>query len=367
MPLQPYAISPADASRRHAEAHLGEIDPFELDRLRVSRCSAFRRLDYKTQVFAPHENDHGRTRLTHTLEVAQVGRTIARALGLNEDLVEAVALAHDLGHPPFGHIGEKVLNELMAQSGGFEHNRQSLRIVESLEHPFPEFHGLNLTDVTRECLGRHETLYDAPEATADGFSAPLEGQVVDIADEIAFTAADLEDALSLGIVRGEALRDLALWRRVWQRAAHRHPRARVIHRRIQAVQGVPEVLREDVIQTTRQLLAERNIDSPAAARRAGKTCVALPADTAEALRQMQTFLFENVYRHPEILRKERIAADILRELFQAFQADPSKLPVRYFRRIETEKSEPARVICDYIAGMTDRYCRLEHGRIRPNR
>lgn len=363
MALQLYAVSPDDASREYPEPQTPPSDPFELDRRRVLRCSAFRRLDYKTQVFLPHQHDHDRTRLTHTLEVAQAGRMIARALGLNEDLVEAVALAHDLGHPPFGHVGESVLNELLAGQGGFEHNRQSLRIVDYLEHPFPEFRGLNLTNVTRECLGRHETRYDAPETETNRHFAPLEGQVVDLADEIAFTAADLEDALALGIVRGEALRDLSLWRRVWKRAAYLYPKARGIHRRIQALHGVLDVLCEDGIAQTKQNLSERRIDSPQAAREAADRCVAFPAETAESLSQMQTFLFEHVYRHEEIVRQDQAAAKILRELFEAYLADPSKLPKRYLLRVETKLDNLPRVVCDYVAGMTDRFCRVEHGRV----
>lgn len=363
MLLQPYAISPDEAVREYPEASPSALDPFELDRWRVLRCSAFRRLDYKTQVFMPHEHDHDRTRLTHTLEVAQVGRRIARALGLNEDLAEAVALAHDLGHPPFGHVGETVLNGLLAAHGGFEHNRQSLRIVEFLEHPFPEFRGLNVTNVTRECLAHHETRYDRPGEAEHRF-APLEGQVVDLADEIAFTAADLEDALSLGMIQGEALHDLALWQRVWRRAVQLHPTARVIHRRIQAVQGVLDVLCEDLIANTRTNLAQRNIDSPAAAREAEGKCVVFSAETAESLRQVQTFLFENVYRNAEIVKHDQAATTILRELFETFLADPSKLPARYHRRVETGQDDLSRVVCDYVAGMTDRFCRVEHQRVR---
>jgi dGTPase len=363
MSLQPYAISPDTAAREHPEPHLGPVDPFELDRRRVLRCSAFRRLDYKTQVFMPHEHDHDRTRLTHTLEVAQVGRTIARALGCNEDLTEAVALAHDLGHPPFGHVGEAVLNELLREQGGFEHNRQSLRIVEYLEHPFPEFRGLNLTNVTRRCLACHETRYDAPETAGEYHFAPLEGQIVDAADEIAFTAADLEDALSLGILHGEALRNLALWRRVWRRAGQQHPTARVIHRRIQAVQGVLDVLCEDLIAETKQTLAQRNIDSPDAVWQASDKCVVLPSETAESLSELQQFLFENVYRHEQIVKQDQIATTILRELFETFLVNPSKLPARYSRRVETKQDDLHRVVCDYIAGMTDRFCRVEFARV----
>ena len=178
--------------KHHEEAH-GYRSCFQRDRDRVVHCTAFRRLDFKTQVFVPHQHDHFRTRMTHTLEVALIARTLGRALGLNEDLIEAVALAHDLGHSPFGHGGEEILNELMADHGGFEHNRQSLRVVDYLEHPYPNFRGLNLTNVVRECIARHETAYDTPACPdfSDDLQAPLAGQVVDAADEIAYTSADL--------------------------------------------------------------------------------------------------------------------------------------------------------------------------------
>ena len=170
-------------------------------------------MDFKTQVFVPHQNDHFRTRMTHTLEVALVARTLGRALRLNEDLIEAVALAHDLGHSPFGHGGEKILNELMGEHGGFEHNRQSLRVVDYLEHPYPNFRGLNLTRVVRECIARHETAYDTPASSdfSDDLRAPLAGQIVDAADEIAYTSADLEDALVSGCITTEQIDDLDLW------------------------------------------------------------------------------------------------------------------------------------------------------------
>jgi dGTPase len=210
----PYAVADAEARREHPEPPHPYRGPYQRDRDRILHCSAFRRLDFKTQVFVPHEHDHFRTRLTHTLEVAQVARTLGRALGLNEDCIEAVALAHDLGHPPFGHGGEKELDELMVDHGHFEHNRQSLRVVDYLEHPYPEFRGLNLTQATRECIARHETRYDAPvcEEFDDDRLAPLEGQLVDLADEIAYSSADLEDALAARRIDEADLSDIELSR-----------------------------------------------------------------------------------------------------------------------------------------------------------
>ncbi len=364
MTLSPYAIADTNDSRRYPEPEASGPGCFRIDRERIGRCSAFRRLDYKTQVFLPHEHDHYRTRLTHTLEVAQVGRSLGRSLGLNEDLIEAVALAHDLGHPPFGHAGQAELDERMAGHGRFEHNRQSLRIVDLLEHPFPTFRGLNLTHATRECLARHETRYDTPMETEfpPNRRGPLEGQVVDLADEIAFAAADLEDALSAGWAPPEALGELELWQRAWRRAKQRFPQARAIHTRIQAIRAVLEIVCEDALAGTRKRLRDAGIDSPDAVRGAPEKLVALSDETAEAFRALQRFLFEHVYRHPKIVEQEQSARRIVRELFEAFVRRENLLPARYARRIERGEDSAHRVVCDYVAGMTDRFCHQEHAR-----
>ncbi len=336
---------------------------YQRDRDRVVHCSAFRRLDYKTQVFVPHEQDHYRTRLTHTLEVAQIARTLAWALGANEDVVEAVALAHDLGHPPFGHAGEGVLNELMAGEGGFEHNRQSLRIVDHLEHPYPDFRGLNLTRAVRSCLAKHRTRHDAPEIEefADGLEAPLEGQLVDLADEIAYTAADLADALSAKWIATEQLAGLALWREAWRTAESAMPHARDIHKRIHACRNVLARLADDAIAETRGRIQEMHLASPADVQRAPMACAGFSERWAGPIRQLQEFLMEHVYEHPAARAKDGQARKIITELFEAYLESPARLPERYQRRIPDQGIH--RVACDYIAGMTDRFCREEHDRV----
>ncbi len=336
---------------------------FQRDRDRIIHCSAFRRLDFKTQVFVPHEDDHFRTRLTHTLEVAQIGRDLGRALGLNEDLVEAVALAHDLGHPPFGHGGEAVLDELMADHGGFEHNRQSLRVVDYLEHPYPQFRGLNLTRVVRECLAKHETRYDRPISPEFDLSlrAPLEGQLVDLADEIAYTSADLEDALAAGCIAVEQLGELELWQRAWSRAEAEAPDARPIHKRIRACKAVVSLIGEAVLAETTRRVSSLGIDSPTAARRAGQRGVSMGDGLAPAVEQMQQFLLTNVYLAGASGERDREARRIIGELFAAYVGDPSLLPPRYGARIDEQGTCP--VVCDWVAGMTDRFCRAEHARL----
>ncbi len=336
---------------------------FQRDRDRVVHCSAFRRLDFKTQVFVPHEHDHFRTRLTHTLEVAQIGRSLGRALRLNEDLIEAVALAHDLGHPPFGHCGEAVLDGLMAGFGGFEHNRQSLRVVDYLEHPYPQFRGLNLTRVVRECLAKHETRDDAPACSEfdPSQAAPLEGQLVDLADEIAYTSADLEDALGAGWISIARLSQLQLWRQAWQVAEADAPGAKDIHKQIRACKAVLAAMADDLIATTQANIERLGIDSPEAARNAKRKCVAMSPPVAEVVRQMQQFLLNNVYMHPDNAAHAKAAERIVRELFAAYVNDSSLMPRRYQDRIGELPLQ--RVVCDYIAGMTDRYCRSQHAQI----
>jgi dGTPase len=362
--LAPWAVGEAQSGgRKFPQTPHPYRSCFQRDRDRIVHCSAFRRLDFKTQVFVPHEDDHFRTRLTHTLEVAQVARTLGRALGLSEDLVEAIALAHDLGHPPFGHGGEQALAELMSQHGGFEHNRQSLRIVDYLEHPYPHFRGLNLTRVVRECLAKHQTRYDTPvcEDFDTSQRAPLAGQVVDLADEIAYTAADLEDALAAGIVSLQQLADLALWQQAWRAAEADAPHARPIHKRIRACKGVLAAMSDDALATTIETIDALGVGSPDDVRGAGRRCATFSPQMSAAVEQTQGFLLHNVYLCGENLACDREGQGIIAELFEAYVTDPSLLPERYRLRIGTDGLH--RVACDYIAGMTDRYCRQQHAAI----
>ena len=355
------AVREADSGgRRHPEPEHPYRTCFQRDRDRIIHSSAFRRLDYKTQAFVPHEQDHFRTRLTHTIEVAQIARDLARALALNEDLAEAVALAHDLGHPPFGHAGEKALAALMADRGGFEHNRQSLRVVDYLEHPYPAFRGLNLTRAVRECLAKHETAYDHPacEEFADDGRAPLEGQLVDQADEIAYTAADMEDALTAGWIDRKELDSLDLWRRAWAAAERDAPDARPIHKQIRACKNVLALPADDLVATALAHIETLDLENPDAVRTAPTRAAAFSEPMAGAMGRMQRFLLENVYRHPRSAAHDAEAGRVIGELFEAYVADAARLPERYRRRIGEQGVH--RVACDYIAGMTDRFCRAEH-------
>ncbi|MFB3894506.1 MAG: deoxyguanosinetriphosphate triphosphohydrolase [Phycisphaerae bacterium] len=371
--LAPYAIREADSGgRKFPEAEHPYRTCFRRDCDRVLHSTAFRRLRFKTQVFLPHVEDHVRfqdyirTRLTHTVEVRQVARTLAQALRLNEDLVEAVALAHDLGHPPFGHCGEQTLDELMRDHGGFEHNRQSLRVVDYLEHPYPRFRGLNLTRVVRECLAKHRTRYDNPVCPEfdPSLQGPLEGQVVDVADEIAYTSADLDDALAAGWLKVEDLGGLELWRRAWQVAQADAPDAHDIHKRIRACKAVLAMMADDVIATTARNLSPAcgpRINSPDDVRHAGRPLVAFSDELALAVRAMQDLLLHQVYLHPRSEAARGPARRAIMYLFAAYVADPRLLPERYQDRVAADSLY--RVVCDYIAGMTDRFCLQEHGRI----
>jgi dGTPase len=336
---------------------------FHRDRDRVIHTTAFRRLDFKTQVFVPHEHDHFRTRLTHTLEVSQIARTLGRALRLNEDLIEAVALAHDLGHPPFGHAGESVLEELMAAHGHFEHNRQSLRVVDYLEHPYPAFRGLNLTRAVRECIALHRTRYDAPicEDFDASLQPPLEGQIVDAADEIAFTAADLEDALSAGWITMDQLEGQGLWQQAWATAERDTPGAHPIHKRIRACKAVLAALADDLITNTAAEAAHGGASSPDDVRRAGRPMASFFPPMAEALESLQRFLLKEVYMGPQTVERDKQVRRVVTELFQVYLADPNLLPQRY--RVRSERDGLHRVVCDYVAGMTDRFCLQEHERL----
>ncbi|HDZ20318.1 hypothetical protein LCGC14_0295680 [marine sediment metagenome] len=357
--LAPVAVREADSGgRSHDEPPHPYRSCFQRDRDRIIHCTAFRRLDFKTQVFVPHEHDHFRTRLTHTLEVAQVARTIGRALRLNEDLIEAVALAHDLGHPPFGHCGEEALDELMADAGGFEHNRHSLRVVDYLEHPYPAFRGLNLTRAVRECLACHETRHREPVCADfnDGLAGPLEGQVVDVADEIAYTAADLDDALAVGWIAAEDLSAMEIWRRAWEITEADSPDARWIHKRIRSRVAILSLMVDDVVATTGR--ATETLTCVDDVRRAGGASAAFSPQMGDQVAELKAFLLAEVYEHPVSEQHRDEGRRIIQDLFTQFVAAPAALPQRYAQRVAADGLE--RVVCDYIAGMTDRYCRAQH-------
>ncbi|MBT3199573.1 MAG: deoxyguanosinetriphosphate triphosphohydrolase [Phycisphaerales bacterium] len=363
--LASWAISDTNANqRKYPEPQHGYRSCFQRDRDRVAHCTAFRRLDFKTQVFVPHQHDHFRTRMTHTLEVALIARTLGRALRLNEDLIEAVALAHDLGHSPFGHGGEEILNKLMSQHGGFEHNRQSLRVVDYLEHPYPDFRGLNLTNVVRECIARHETAYDTPACPdfSDDLQAPLAGQVVDAADEIAYTSADLEDALVSGCISTQQLDELDLWRQAWDSASKQYPNARKIHLRIRACKNVLEIMASDLLDATvTRIEALGPAPTPDTIRHASRKCAGFSEQLAPAVSTLQRFLLDNVYTAGENARRNTESQQIIADLFARYTDEESLLPDRYRRRIDQQGLH--RVVCDFIAGMTDRYCTAQHAEI----
>jgi len=361
--LAPYAAKSAESRGRvHLEPEHEYRTAYQRDRDRVVHSTAFRRLEYKTQVFLTHEGDFFRTRLTHTMEVAQIARTIARALNLNEDLTEAVALAHDLGHTPFGHAGEEALRELMADAGGFEHNRHGVRIIDYLEHPYPQFRGLNLTYEVRECIAKHATRYDA--STAEGFAPgwpPLEGQVVDVADAIAYDSHDLDDALTMGIISPEDLEDLAIFRQAAEDFAGSLADLSPDQRTRRVAKLLIQLMVSSVIETSDRAIREAGVGSLEDVRRAPGRLIRLPDDLAEKVRGLEAFLMERVYRHYRVVRMTTKAKRFLRRIFAAYLADPDMLPPEHRARVETEGLK--QVITDYIAAMTDRFAQDEYQRL----
>ncbi len=361
--LAPYGLKSRDSRGR---AHQPDPEPddrtaFQRDRDRILHTTAFRRLEYKTQVFVNFEGDYYRTRLTHTLEVAQLGRTLARALGGNEDLTEAICLAHDLGHPPFGHSGEVALNRLMQTHGeAFDHNKQSLRIVTQLERRYPHWPGLNLTWEVREGLVKHETEYD--QADARDYDADkrghLEAQIANVADELAYTAHDLDDGLRSGLITPAQLSGLALWERVrasidWQTEAMDDlTRHRFIRRLIGVEVG-------DLVQAAEARLAESRVESVESLQRLSHNVVGWSAELAAQNKELKRFLYENMYRHYRVVRMQVKAEAILSDLFRGYLSEPAQLPTDIQRRAK-EKNNLPRAVCDYIAGMTDRFALDEH-------
>jgi len=361
--LAPYAMKSRDSrGRKYPEDEHPYRSAFQRDRDRILHTTAFRRLEYKTQVFVNYEGDYYRTRLTHTLEAAQIGRTIARALRANEDLVEAIALAHDLGHTPFGHSGEEALHELMADHGGFEHNRQSLRIVEKLEKRYPNFRGLNLTWETREGIIKHKTEYDKgsglryePEKRAT-----LEGQIVNAADEIAYSTHDLDDGLRAGLIAPQELSGITLWERVLDSVGVRGEEFTEMnrHRVIRSLIGF-EVT--EIIEATSRRLDESKVRSVEELRSLPHDIVGFSEEIVEANRELKDFLLKNLYRHYRVMRMQAKAKRFISQLFRAYIEEPAQLPDS--TREELKEDDLYRVVCDYIAGMTDRYALEEYTKL----
>jgi dGTPase len=362
--LAPYAVRASETRGRvHAEAEHPLRSPFERDRDRIIHSSAFRKLEYKTQVFVNHEGDYYRTRLTHTLEATQIARTLARFLRLNEDLVEAITLVHDVGHPPFGHAGEAALQTLMADHGGFEHNLQGLRIVDRLECRYPEFRGLNLTWEVREGIAKHSKSFDAAAPTAgleDFGGAPwpsLEAQVADACDQVAYNAHDIDDGLTAGLITLADLERVPLWKRL----TRDQPFANLSPEQCKYL-GVRALINEqvqDIARTVEGRVREWGLDS-AEAVRAAPGCTATLSDGMQAENEeLRRYLYANVYRNYRVSRMSIKAARVLEELFRSYLQFPQQLPPR----CDTDPDQLPRTVCDYLAGMTDREALEEHRRL----
>ncbi|MEW6287491.1 MAG: deoxyguanosinetriphosphate triphosphohydrolase, partial [Chloroflexota bacterium] len=335
---------------------------FQRDRDRILHTTAFRRLEYKTQVFINYEGDYFRTRLTHTLEVAQIGRTLARALGANEDLVESICLAHDLGHSPFGHSGEVALARLMKDFGGFDHNKQSLRIVTELEQRYPEFPGLNLTWEVREGIVKHESEYDVSDARDynPDLRGNLETQIANVADELAYTTHDLDDGLRSNMITPHMLEGIALWEILREAYHWRGPDLSEMerHRMIRQLVGL---MVTDMVEATDKRLKDSKVKSPLDIQKLKYNVIGYSEEMQRRNRELKDFLYKNLYRHYRVVRMQVKAERIITDLFTAYRSEPSMLPDTVQAHIPTRGLE--RTICDYIAGMTDRYAIEEHQKL----
>jgi dGTPase len=364
--LAPYAV---DAARSPGRVHREPADPFRsgfgLDRHRIVHSAAFRRLEYKTQVFVTHEGDHYRTRLTHSIEVAHLATELARALRVNVVLAEVVALAHDLGHTPFGHAGEVVLNERMRDQGGFEHNLQSLRIVEYLEHPYPAFRGLNLMAETRECLASHATGYDRPGALAANSQPqampPVEGQINNVADRLAYDGHDIEDALGAGLIDESDLTGLRSWNEAAAPIRREYPSASIHAIRRPILDAMIRRAMVDVIDESRRgirTVAPTSVDD---VRSAGQIIVSASPAMQNDLAELEAFLLNRVYRHPHVAERDAHARRTVGQVFDALVAEPNLMPPRFAQRVGEQGAQ--KVVCDYVSGMTDRFIEAEYRRL----
>jgi dGTPase len=356
--LAPFAQQSGESrGRKYSEPSHAYRTEFQRDRARIIHSRAFRRMEYKTQVFLNGTGDHLRTRLTHSIEVASITRTIARALRLNEDLGEAIALAHDLGHAPFGHSGEEMLAECMRDHGGFDHNRQSVRVVELLERSYPDFPGLNLTFEVREGLRKHERPYSF--VTGEKYQWPsVEAQVADLADEITYYSHDLDDALDFEILDPAQLEANEVWRHSRRAVVARYTAAFEpdLHKLI--IRDIIDREVHDLVATSAGSIADSGVQSADGVRRQCAPLIRYSDELAEANRALRKFLYQNVYYHPRVSEVNGRACEMLRRVFGAYVADPDRLGEGAIRRIEKEGLY--RTVCDYVAGMTDRYLMEEY-------
>ena len=393
MMLAIYACDPAlSRGRRIPEPVAPTRSDFQRDRDRIVHSTAFRRLVYKTQVFLNHEGDLFRTRLTHSLEVAQLGRSIARTLQLNEDLVEAIALAHDLGHTPFGHAGQDALNACLKthnpKSAGFEHNLQSLRVVDTLEERYPDYDGLNLTFETREGILKHCSARNArhiearepggvaqrfmPQTTAAGphcRQPGLEAQLANLADEIAYNAHDIDDGVRSGLLSLEQLEEVPLFSQFRREAQGAHPHLQGRRLLFETIRRILSAQVYDVIAATRQQL-EQAAPADVQVVRQHAALVCFSADMGLQSASLKRFLFQNLYRHPQVMQTTQAAQHVVRDLFDVYMADPAQMPQAHIDRFDGNSrpdcpdAKPERVVADYIAGMTDRFAAREHERLK---
>ncbi|ODT17486.1 MAG: deoxyguanosinetriphosphate triphosphohydrolase [Mesorhizobium sp. SCN 65-12] len=383
-PRAAYATDPAQSrGRLFAEVESPTRTPFQRDRDRIIHSTAFRRLKHKTQVFVAHEGDHYRTRLTHSIEVAQIARALARALLGDEDLAEAVALVHDFGHTPFGHTGEDALNEKMAAWGGFDHNAQSLRVVTRLERRYAEFDGLNLTWETLEGLVKHNgPLTDTsgkglkgpvPQAIRDYSElhdleldrfAGIEAQCAAIADDIAYNTHDIDDGLRAGLLTLDMLEDVSLPGNILRSVRERYPALDPVRTGHELMRRQITMMVEDVIVTTRANLARTGPQSANAVRASGETMVTFSTEMAAAEKELKTFLYAHLYRHPEVMRVRADAEQIVKDLFDVYFNDPRAMPDGWREGLDrAEDRIKARSVADFLAGMTDTYALKEHRRL----
>ena len=350
--LAPYAAkSKGTRGRVYPEEEHPSRSVYQRDRDRIIHSNAFRKLEYKTQVFVNHEGDYYRTRLTHTLEVVQIAVSIARSLRLNEDLTEAIALAHDIGHTPFGHAGENVLRELMQDFGGFEHNQQGLRVVDLLEQRYPDFKGLNLSYETREGIAKHKTPFDQIDKEFKNKQPTLEAQVVNLADEIAYDSHDLDDGLTAKLINEEQLLEIKIWREIYE------PLSKKILK-YQTIKSLINLTTTDLITESERRL--KSIESMEEVRKSVRL-ISFSKEVANQRQGLKKFLFKNLYCHYRVMRMVNKAQRFIKQLFESYLEKPKQLPFTCQQKIAEQGLE--RVICDYIAGMTDRFALEEYKKL----